>query len=360
MTCLILCGGAGSRLWPLSRNAYPKQFVKFLHDTSLFEKTINRNKELCDNFLIVTNEKQSELAIEQVKSAGLSLENTSFILEPIGRNTAPAIALACMALDPKELVLVVPSDHEINNEKKYYESCEKASLLAQNDYLVTFGLKPTYPETGYGYIEVDSDQVLDIQDACEVISFREKPDTKTAERFIQKGNFFWNSGMFLFSAEKYLEELKTHAPDIFIACEKTFHNAKQNIQNSLKIIEPKVSDMEKIPANSIDYAVMEKSKKVACIKSNFTWNDLGSFDSLYEVLEKDTNGNTFDKNLIQYNTKNNLVISTHKTIALVDIEDLIIVETEDALLITKRGKSQNVKKIVESLKIGNELKQKLL
>ncbi len=362
MTNIILCGGSGTRLWPISRTLMPKQFVKLFDKKSLFQLTVERNTKLCQNLYIVSNSEQYFLAVDQLEeNPKFNIQNSKFLLEPIGRNTAPAIALACMDIDPEEIVLVTPSDHLIKNETEYKKVVEKAKELAQNDFLVTFGITPYYPETGFGYIQAkpENDESL----VMNVELFHEKPDLQTAQKYLENNSkfniretpqergansslFLWNSGMFMFKAGVFLEELKTYAPKIYGACEIAFKNRKIDY-STLRIQH---SHMESIPDDSIDYAVMEKSDRVKVIPSDINWSDVGSFDSLYEELPKDQNNNTTNDKHISIDSKNNLVVTHDKQIATIDIEDLIIIDTPDALLISKKGSSQKVKKVVEKLK----------
>lgn len=334
MTNIILCGGSGTRLWPISRAMMPKQFVKLFHEKSLFELTLERNKPFCDKQFIVSNAEQYFLAIDQIDNTS----KASFLLEPVGRNTAPAIALACLALDPEEIVLVTPSDHLIKDQQAYEIVLEKAKKQAEQDKLVTFGIMPSYPEVGYGYIEASG---------VDVLSFKEKPDEKTAQAYIDAGNYYWNSGMFCFKAGKFLEELKQYAEDIYTTSKQAYEKANKD-----DMIRIRYEDMNVIPEDSIDYAVMEQSKEVKVIASDITWSDLGSFDALYEELPKDENGNTNVADQITIGSKNNLILS-EKMVATVDLEDLIIINTDDALLVSKKGSSQKVKEVVKLLKEGN-------
>ena len=315
----------------------PKQFVKLFEGESLFQKTVERNQKTCSTQFIVSNAEQYFLAVDQIEEhnqdhSKTNINNSKFLLEPVGRNTAPAIALACLALDPEEIVLVTPSDHLIKDEKSYLEVVEKAKTLAQKDKLVTFGITPQYLETGFGYIEANGEDVL---------SFKEKPDAVTAQAYLDAGNYYWNSGMFCFKAGVFLEELEKHTPEIYDTCKLAFNN--KIIQHSTLRIQH--SHMEVIPDESIDYAVMEKSKKVKVIPSNIDWSDLGSFESLDEEIPS-------SDNVININASNNLILSS-KQVAAIDIEDLIIIDTADALLVSKKGSSQKVKQVVKLLKEKN-------
>jgi mannose-1-phosphate guanylyltransferase len=339
MTNIILCGGSGTRLWPISRTLMPKQFVKLFDNKSLFELTVERNNKVCDKNLIVSNTEQYFLALDQLESnSKLNIQNSKFLLEPIGRNTAPAIALACLSLPKDKIVLVTPSDHLIKDEDEYKKVLAKAKNLAKENCLITFGVTPTFAETGFGYIEADN---------LNVKAFHEKPDIQMAQNYVNAGNYYWNSGMFMFKAGVFLEELKIHSPKIYETSKIAFANSL-NMKNLTIRINQK--DMQNIPADSIDYAVMEKSQKVKVITSDINWSDVGSFDALFEELAKDENNNTINKNLISVDSKNNLVYGDERCIATVDIEDLIIIDTKDALLISKKGSSQKVKQLVNEIK----------
>ncbi|MDZ7819167.1 MAG: mannose-1-phosphate guanylyltransferase/mannose-6-phosphate isomerase [Aliarcobacter sp.] len=338
MTNIILCGGSGTRLWPISRTLMPKQFVKLFSNKSLFQLTVERNSKLCKSQFIVSNTEQYFLALDQLEE--LEKTNNKYLLEPIGRNTAPAIALACMELPYDEIVLVTPSDHLIKNEKEYEKVLKKAKEFAKDNKLVTFGITPTFAETGFGYIESVNE--------FDVKAFHEKPDFETATSYLKAGNYYWNSGMFCFKAGVFLDELEKYSAEIYNKSQEAFNKASKD-----EIIRIKHDDMINIPEDSIDYAVMEKSDIVKVIPSNIDWSDVGSFDALFEELPKDKNGNTKNDNHISIDSKNNLVYGNDKIISTIDVEDLIIVDTGDALLISKKGSSQKVKKVVEKLKETN-------
>jgi len=337
MTNIILCGGSGTRLWPISRTLMPKQFVKLFEGNSLFQLTVKRNAKVCDAQLIVSNQDQYFLALDQLEE--LEKTNNKYLLEPEGRNTAPAIALACLALPKDELVLVTPSDHLIKDEDAYAKVIKQATALALEDNLVTFGITPDFAETGFGYIEADG---------FDVKAFHEKPNASTAQSYVDAGNYYWNSGMFMFKAGVFLEELQKHSPKIYETSQKAL--ASQNQDEMIRISH---DAMMAIPEDSIDYAVMEKSTKVKVVSSNIDWSDVGSFDALYEEMLHDENGNTMNEHHISIDSKNNLIYSQDKTIATIDIEDLIIIESGDALLISKKGSSQKVKQVVAELKKSN-------
>jgi len=339
MTNIILCGGSGTRLWPISRTLMPKQFVKFFNNKSLFQLTVERNSKICDNQFIVSNTEQYFLARDQLEE--LDKQNNKYLLEPIGRNTAPAVALACMSLPKDEIVLVTPSDHLIKDELEYKIVLKKAEELAIKNNLVTFGIKPTFAETGFGYIEAKD---LDVK------AFHEKPDFDIAIKYLNAGNYYWNSGMFCFKVGVFLDEFRKHSPIIYKSSLKAYQNSKKD-----DVIRIQHNDMLNIPDNSIDYAVMEKSSIVKVIPSDIGWSDLGSFEALYKELPKDNNNNTLNKNHISIDSKNNLIYGNERCIATIDIEDLIIVDSEDALLISKKGSSQKVKQIINEIKKNTEL-----
>ncbi len=339
MTNIILCGGSGTRLWPISRTLMPKQFVQMFDSKSLFQLTVERNSKVCDSQFIVSNAEQYFLAVDQLEE--LKKDNNKYLLEPVGRNTAPAIALACMALDKDEIVFITPSDHLIKDEEAYKKVIKKAQEFAKDDKLVTFGIKPTFAETGFGYIEAKE---------FDVKAFHEKPDFETATKYLEAGNYYWNSGMFCFKAGVFLEELKKYSPTVYEASLKAFKDANHD-----DIIRIKHDDMQNIPEDSIDYAVMEKSNIVKVIPSDIHWSDVGSFDSLYEELPKDENNNTLSEKHISIDSKNNLIYNPNKYIATIDVEDLIIVDTGDALLVSKKGSSQKVKQVVNEIKKTTQL-----
>jgi len=328
MINIVLCGGSGTRLWPLSRTLMPKQFVKLFDKKSLFQLTVERNSKLCDKSFIVSNAEQYFLASDQKKEFSLNKKNDTYLLEPIGKNTAPAVTLACMALHPEDVVLVTPSDHLIKDEKAYFDVISQAEKLVSQNNLVTFGIEPLSPETGFGYIEANN---------FDVKSFKEKPDKNTAQNYLNEGNYYWNSGMFMFKAGVFLDELQKYSPEIY-------KMSKQALENTTTkdLIRISYDDMNAIPEDSIDYAVMEKSKKVKVVPSNIAWSDLGSFESLAKE-------NLSLANVININSSDNLVLSD-KQVATIDINNLIIIDTPDSLLVSKKGSSQKVKQVVSILK----------
>jgi mannose-1-phosphate guanylyltransferase len=325
---VILSGGSGTRLWPLSRESKPKQFLQIFEGKSLFQHTVLRNKEIVDSFGMITNAKQFEMAKNQV----LELEGKfDFqIIEPIGRNTAPAIALACLALDVDDILFVTPSDHMIEDPELYANCVDRAVELANSGNLVTFGLKPRRPDTGFGYIEHDEE---------EVIRFREKPDSKTAEEFIQAGNFLWNSGMFCFKAGVFLDELKKYRPDIYSAAQLAWSKQIEG-QIDLEL-------MKSIPSESVDYAVFEHSDKIKVVPSDFKWTDLGSFDAL---IEYQANSSIDNWSKAEGKTLSNVDGISKKLIVGIDVEDLLVVDTNDTIFIMKKGSSPKIKDLYNQIK----------
>lgn len=338
MTNIILCGGSGTRLWPLSRTLMPKQFVKLFNDESLFQITVQRNKKICDSQFIVSNAEQYFLAVEQIEDMTITNYQARYLIEPIGRNTASAIALACFALNPEEIVLVTPSDHLIKNEKAYFEAVDKAKNLADSNNLVTFGIIPKYAETGFGYIEAEHKK--DNHLGLNVKSFIEKPNAAIAQTYMDTGNYYWNSGIFCFKVGVFLDELKEYSPDIYKESLAAYNSAKGG-----DMIRISHDNMMAIPEDSIDYAVMMKSKKIKVIPSNIEWSDLGSFESLDKEIDS-------SDNIINIDSNNNLILSS-KQVATIDVNDLIIIDTTDALLVSKKGSSHKVKEVVHKLKEKN-------
>lgn len=338
---IVLCGGSGTRLWPLSRTLMPKQFIRLFDGQSLFQDTLRRNGKICSSSVVVVNNEQYLLALDQASQ--VSSAPASYLLEPVGRNTAPAIALACLALDEDEVVLVTPSDHLVKRFDSYKDAANEARRYASEGYLVTFGIQPAHPETGFGYIEAQGNDVK---------SFKEKPDLATAQNYIQQGGYYWNSGMFCFKVGVFLQELQRYAPDIYQACRKAV-SAHDRSNPEIRINK---DAMHAIPELSIDYAVLEKSNLVKVVPCDIGWSDLGSFDSLYDEVKTESAANaTLSQGEVQIepicvNAKDNLIVSHDRQIALVDVNDLLIIDSADALLIAKRGSSQDVKHIVAEIK----------
>ena len=325
---VILSGGSGTRLWPLSRQNNPKQFLQIFDKKSLFEHTILRNQDVSDEYMLITNEAQYTEAEKQ--AANLATGIAHKIIEPIGRNTAPAIALAALSVPKETILFVTPSDHMIENGASYNAAVARAIELANQNFIVTFGIKPTSPHTGFGYIEFDKEEVL---------NFREKPSAKDARLFLEKGNFYWNSGMFCFKAGVLLDELKKYAPDMLVACEKA-HQSKKNGKIGLDA-------MQNIPADSVDYAVLEHSDIIKTVASGFYWTDLGSFDAIINYFEA---GNTVDNLQEISNEKGNSYVFSDKKVVGAEVANVIVVDTEDSLLILPKSQSDLVKGIYTKIK----------
>lgn len=349
MVNLILCGGSGTRLWPISRKGFPKQFCKIINNRSFFQETILRNTRFSEQ-VIITNSDHYFIAADQAEELGRNELSFRYILEPVGRNTAPAIAIACFMLDPEEVVLVSPSDHLISDIPAYGEVIDRALKAAAEGNLITFGIEPEYAETGYGYLECRPDGDAFVMD---VIKFHEKPAKETAEKYVASGNFFWNSGMFCFKAGTFLNELKKYAPDIYEKAMTAYKNAaeKEKSDNMLSI---ELKDMEDIPSRSVDYAVMENSGVVKAVMSDFGWSDIGSFDALSEIFDKDGDNNSCNPDYMPIDSYNNFILAEGKKIVTVDVRDMVVIDTDDALLICKKGSTQNVKKAVEKLAADND------
>lgn len=342
---VIMAGGSGTRLWPLSRQKFPKQFLPLTSGESMLQQTVLRlsNLETLSPILIC-NEDHRFVAAEQMRQ--LEIEDTQIILEPVGRNTAPAIALAAFKAqnagrDP--LLLVLAADHDIQQSDTFCQVVESAITLAHEGKLVTFGIVPNCPETGYGYIKRGEN----LNDHAFVVSrFVEKPDTATAQAYLDSGDYYWNSGMFLFKASRYLTELKAHRPDIYAACEKAISEEHPD----LDFVRINSEAFEICPDDSIDYAVMEKTTDAVVVPLDAGWNDVGSFSALWQVKEQDENGNAFDGDVKAVGTKNSMVLADDKLVATIGVEDLVIVNTKDAILVAHKDKSQEVKAIVNQLK----------
>ena len=338
---VVMAGGSGTRLWPLSRGNYPKQFLKLHGEKTMLQNTITRLSGIeHQSPLFICNEEHRFIAAEQIRHLGI--EHNGIILEPVGRNTAPAIALAAFKSiksgdDP--LLLVLAADHVINDEKNFIESVLLAKAQAEIGKLVTFGIVANKPETGYGYIK--SGEPIGNK-GFKVAEFVEKPDLSTAEKYLATGDYFWNSGMFMFKASRYLEELQKFSPEIYAACEKAI-----SVESSdLDFIRINKDAFEQCPDDSIDYAVMENTSEAVVVPMDAQWNDVGGFSALWEVSNKDESGNAINGDAICVNTKNTLIEAGEKLIATFGVEDLVIINTKDAVLVAHKDQTQGVKQIV--------------
>lgn len=335
MKIFILAGGSGTRLWPMSRKDYPKQFLKINSDKSFLEQTVARLSGLVSlkDVIFLTNGKHQSHLKSCIPAAHV-------VLEPVSKNTAPAIALGikyCLekfgcGLD--EVVCVLPSDQVVKPDNVFRKYLRSAEKIAKEGYIVTFGVKPSKPETGYGYIKVTKSQVTSHK-YFEVKRFVEKPDEETAQKYIESGDYYWNSGIFAFSIRTIVEELERCSPKIGKLLENNFEDI--------------LNKFDEMPSISIDYAVMEKSKRVVIIPMDLFWSDVGSWDSVFELLKKDKSGNAKIGNIVSADTKDSLIIGDRRLIVTIGLEDCIIVDTADALLVTRKGYSQRVKDIVQGM-----------
>ena len=342
---IILSGGSGTRLWPLSRPLYPKQFLALHSDKTLFQDTVLRLSTLgLQKPTIVCNEEHRFIVAENMRT----IEHTpqDIILEPVGRNTAPAIAAAAISAlkhDDNAVLLVLPADHVIEDVKAFAAAVKLAGDLADKGHLVTFGIKPTEAHTGYGYIE-SGDQIMD--GAYKLVAFKEKPDLKTAEDFLKSGKYLWNSGMFCFKATTYLEALEKHHPDIVTYV----RSAIDNSQEDLDFIRLDAKEFEKCTDISIDYAVMENTNQGAMVALDAQWSDVGSWDAVWKISEKDADNNVCQGDVITQNTKNSFIHAQDKLVCTLGLENVIVIDTQDALLVADKNNVQDIKDIVSKLK----------
>ena len=347
ITPIILSGGSGTRLWPLSRKLHPKQFINLINDTTLFQDAILRLPEDVADPLIICNEEHRFLAAEQLRQ--INRKSNGIILEPIGKNTAPAIALAALKFinngeDP--LLLVLSADHLIQNINTFHQSIKIAEKLAEKDKLVTFGIVPDKAETGYGYIKANIDNTADYY---KIQSFTEKPNQEDAQKYLDSGNYLWNSGMFMFKASIYLQELEKFEPEILASCKKSC----QTEYKDKDFIRLNKDEFYQCPEQSIDYAVMEHTKDGVVVPLDANWSDIGSWDALWDAKNKDSNGNVSKGDVILNGVKNTYTYSSNRLVSAIGVSDLVIVDTQDALLIADKNHSQNIKDIVNQLKKEN-------
>ncbi|HMS66417.1 MAG TPA: mannose-1-phosphate guanylyltransferase [Ignavibacteria bacterium] len=355
---VIMAGGVGTRFWPKGTTKLPKQFLKIADEhNSLIQQAYKRLEGVFHDskIFVVTNVNYKS----EVKKQLPKIPDGNIICEPIGRNTAPCIGLACLFInqfDSKANVLVVAADHLINDNDEFHRVIKCGlKFVSDNGGIVTLGIHPTKPETGYGYIQYDAEKVVDIEieknggniyeKVYKVKTFAEKPNSEVAKAFLESGDFLWNSGMFIFRTDTMTEEIKNFMPELHISLEKLREHLLSN--DFAKILEEEYSKLKSI---SIDYGVMEKAKDVFIIRSHFGWNDVGAWDEVYNIKEKDSHGNVNQGRTVTINTKNCLIINDQKIVATIGVEDLLIINTENGLLICKRDEAQSVKEVVDYLR----------
>lgn len=347
MNVVIMAGGSGSRLWPSSRGLYPKQFLSIAGENTMLQETLVRLVGIAvGQTSVICNEEHRFIVAQQAQEVDAELN--AIILEPVGRNTAPAIALAAFeALDSapntSPLLLVMAADHVIADVAAFHTAVAEAKVQAEAGKLLTFGIVPESPHTGYGYIQ-SGDKLA--QGAYTVSRFVEKPDSETAQSYVESGDYFWNSGMFLFSAEVYLAELKSYRPDIYDACEKAFLGRSRDAD----FLRVDSDAFRACPDESVDYAVMEKTSKAAVVPLSAGWSDVGAWSSLWDIGEKDSSGNVVSGDVLTHDTHNSYLRAEHRLLATVGLDNVVVVETNDAVLVADKSQVQDVKKIVETLK----------
>ena len=340
----ILSGGSGTRLWPLSRKSYPKQFLKLVDNDSLLQQTAKRlaGAGFAAPSVLANNDHRFIIA-EQLQNVGIAAKD--IILEPVGRNTAPAALIAALRAGQENrdaLVLLLPSDHVIKDKENFQKTILSGAEQASNGHIITFGITPTGPETGYGYIETNGAD----KTALDVVRFVEKPEREKAENYLAAGNFYWNAGIFLYRAGTMIDAFSTHAPEILANCQKALDRADHDL-DFLRLDQETYGACESI---SLDYAIMEKADGIKCVPLDTSWNDLGAWSAIWEVMEKDQDGNVSKGDTILHKTKNSFVHSTHGTcLTTVGLDNVLAIATKDAILLADKDHAQDVKAIVEEL-----------
>ena len=344
---VILSGGSGTRLWPASRAMYPKQLLPLVGEQTMLQQTalrLGKKKNVADTTIVVCNEAHRFLVAEQLRDIG---QKATIVLEPEGRNTAPAVALAALlalkgSTVKPSLLLVMPADHVIEDTEAFITAVEDGEATAEDGSLVTFGIVPSHAHTGYGYIEADVHSL----EAGPIQSFVEKPDKQTAVRLLESNRFFWNSGIFLFRPDRFLEELDKYLPDMVDACKKSIDEAVVDTD----FVRPDAEAFKRSPSDSIDYAVMEKTSRAAMVPLDAGWSDVGSWAALHDVSDHDDEGNAIQGDVITHNCEDSYISAKSRLVAAVGLKDMIVVEDKDSVLVTRKDQSQDVKELVEELK----------
>lgn len=350
---VILSGGVGSRLWPTSRSAYPKQLLPLVSERGMLQETVARvaDNKVFSAPMIISNDEHRFIIAAQLQEMGMSASH--HVLEPQGRNTAPAAAVAALLCAPDDIILILPADHHIEDQVGFQNAVANAQKLCEDDKIVTFGIVPKGPETGYGYIQQGNE--LPETGAYEVACFVEKPNKKTAEDYLTEGNYCWNSGIFMFKAQSIINEMQSFCPEILNTCRASIAAAHVDID----FLRLDAEIFSSCPSDSIDYAVMEKTENAVTIPIDIGWNDIGSWDSLWEIGSKDDEGNVIVGDVISVDSKNNYVRSENSLIATLGLEDMVIVETGDVVLVAKRDCVQEVKKLVALVVADDRSEHKL-
>lgn len=343
MIPVVLSGGSGTRLWPLSRSEYPKQFLPLVSNKTMLQETLNRLNGILSiqSPIIICNENHRFILLEQLGE--INIHPKSIILEPMGKNTAPAVTLAALAAKPDDVLLILPADHDMKNVSAFQCAIHSAEKLAQQDFLVTFGIHPTHAETGYGYIKCSHHK---IDGGFLIDCFVEKPDGHTATQYIESGDYFWNSGIFAFKASSYLHEIEKFNPEMLKVCKQAFVAAEVDHE----FIRLNNNIFEKCPSDSIDYAVMEKTTRAMMVPLDAGWSDVGSWSSLWESEEKDETGNIIHGDVLALDCQNSYIRAEKKLVTCLGLNDVVVIETDDVVMIAHKDSVQNVKIIVDKLK----------